>query len=87
MVNENPQNVTLQRPLQELSEGLRDLICIIAVRVVVLVWQNNLHLGEGSVQKKLISLDIHLAPSFPQFVLVLFFFPRIKTMMLVDFSI
>ena len=34
MQNENPQNVTLQRPLQELSEGLRDLICIIAVRVV-----------------------------------------------------
>ena len=49
MENENPQNVTLQRPLQELSEGLHDLICIIAVRVVVLVWQNNLDLRVGSV--------------------------------------
>ena len=48
-VNENPQYVTLQRPLQELSERLHDVICIIAVGVVVLVGQNNLDLRMGSV--------------------------------------
>ena len=49
MENENLQNVTLQRPLQEFSEGLHDLIGISAVRVVVLVLQNNLDLRVGSV--------------------------------------
>ena len=33
------------------------------------------------------SLDIHLTLSFPQFVLVLFFFRVSKTMMFVDISI
>lgn len=49
MVNKNPQNIILKKPLQELSKGLYNLICRIGVQVVMLMWQNNLDLGVGLV--------------------------------------
>ena len=88
MVNENPQNVTLQRLLQELSESLHYLICIIAgtsrrARVTIIwtyEWGRSTLFEEAQIRGiEIMCLDIHLALSFPKFVLVLFFFCISKT--------